>query len=169
MLQLIKITEEHKDALFDMMDEWTKTGEKIVPYAIRKNDYHDFPYYISHLDLNDANYVDTTTLFLEDSETKELIGAVNIRHTLNESLLNNVGHIGGGVRPSKRRQGYASLMVELSLKEAKKLGLNRVLLVCDSENTGSRSTILKNGGILEDKRTDNGRINERYWIDISHL
>ena len=44
-IRLVSLTEEYKEQLFEMMDEWCATGEKIVPYAIRKNDYHDFQYY----------------------------------------------------------------------------------------------------------------------------
>lgn len=28
-----------------MMDEWSDSGEKIIPYAIRKADYHKFDLY----------------------------------------------------------------------------------------------------------------------------
>lgn len=41
-------------------------------------------------------------------EKGELIGFVNIRHRLNEELLQESGHIGYSVHPNKRRQGYAT-------------------------------------------------------------
>jgi len=41
-LKLVKLENRYKAQLFDMLDEWTSVGEKIVPYAIRKTDYHDF-------------------------------------------------------------------------------------------------------------------------------
>ena len=46
-LQLVKMSEKYKSQLFDMMDEWTKTGENIIPWAIRKVDYHDFDAYMT--------------------------------------------------------------------------------------------------------------------------
>jgi hypothetical protein len=61
------------------------------------------------------------------------------------------GHIGDGIRPSERRKGYATAMIGLALKEAKKLGIRRVLMVCDKDNIGSAKSIINNGGILENE------------------
>ena len=49
-LQLVKMSEKFKPQLLDMMDEWTKTGETIIPWAIRKVDYHDFDAYLKSLE-----------------------------------------------------------------------------------------------------------------------
>ena len=49
-LQLVKMSEKFKPQLLDMMDEWTKTGENIIPWAIRKVDYHDFHAYLKSLE-----------------------------------------------------------------------------------------------------------------------
>ena len=48
-LKLIRLTPEYKSQLTDMMDEWTASGEKIVPYAIAKHDFRDFDGYLSGL------------------------------------------------------------------------------------------------------------------------
>ena len=53
MIRLVKLSEQYKDQLFEMMDEWTAANEKIVPYAIRKNDYHDFEYYLEILEIKE--------------------------------------------------------------------------------------------------------------------
>jgi predicted acetyltransferase len=50
-LQLVKMSEKFKPQLLDMMDEWTKTGETIIPWAIRKVDYHDFDAYLKSLEI----------------------------------------------------------------------------------------------------------------------
>lgn len=39
------------------------------------------------------------------------MGAVNIRHYLNDELLKTGGHIGAGTRPSERRKGYAKSII----------------------------------------------------------
>lgn len=65
------------------------------------------------------------------------MGAVNIRHRLNEKLLNSGGHIGYGIRPSERRKGYASVLLALTLEITRDMGLNKVLLVCDKGNVAS--------------------------------
>jgi len=99
----------------------------------------------------------------------EVIGAVNIRHYLTERLLNSGGHIGYGIRPSKRNQGYATEILSLSLIKAKELGIDRALLVCEANNTASERTILKNGGIADvDFVDEEGNILKRYWIETEN-
>lgn len=106
MLKLIKLKEKYKKQLEDMMEEWYSTGEKIVPYAIRKVDYKNFEEYVENLDNKTPTEerVPDSTFFCLDTERNIFVGAVNIRHYLNEKLLMNVGHIGDGVRPSERRK-----------------------------------------------------------------
>ena len=166
-IRLVTLTEEYKEQLFEMMDEWCATGEKIVPYAIRKNDYHDFQYYLDNLQITEEvdGKVPDTTLFCLDVDRNIFVGAVNIRHYLTEEMLVNAGHIGDGIRPSERRKGYATAMIGLALIEAKKLGIHRVLMCCDKENIASAKSITNNGGILENEVVVNGVTEQRYWIE----
>lgn len=166
-IRLVTLTEEYKEQLFEMMDEWCATGEKIVPYAIRKNDYHDFQYYLANLQITEEvdGKVPDTTLFCLDVDRNIFVGAVNIRHYLTEEMLVNAGHIGDGIRPSERRKGYATAMIGLALEEAKELGIDRVLMCCDKENIASAKSIVNNGGILENEVVVNGVIEQRYWIE----
>lgn len=90
------------------------------------------------------------------------VGYVAIRHGLNDFLLQEGGHIGFAVRPSRRREGHASRALELALDRARVLGLDRVLLTCDEDNAASARTIERNGGVLEDHR----RGKRRYWIEL---
>jgi len=168
-IRLVRLTEEYRAHLEDMMREWTAAGEKIVPYAIRKNDYRDFDSYLEHLEIRRETdgKVPDTTLFCLDADRDIFVGAVNIRHYLTEEMLVNAGHIGDGVRPSERRKGYATAMIGLALKEAKKLGIDRVLMVCDRENVGSAKSIRNNGGVLENEIEVDGVVEQRYWIDLS--
>ena len=169
MLKLVKLEEKYKNQLFDMLEEWYSTGEKIVPYAIRKNDYHNFEEYLEKLEVkeNDQGLVPDSTYFCLDTERNIFVGAVNIRHYLNESLLLNGGHIGDGVRPSERRKGIATKMIGLALEECRKLGIERVLMVCNKENIGSAKSIQNNGGILENEiELEDGKIDQRYWIEL---
>jgi len=138
MLKLVKLEEKYKTQLFDMMDEWESSGEKIIPYAIRKVDYRNFEKYIESLEVkkSEDGFVPDSTYFALDIERNIFVGAVNIRHYLNESLLLNGGHIGDGVRPSERRKGYATEMIRLALEECKKIGIDRVLMVCYKDNIG---------------------------------
>ena len=92
--------------------------------------------------------------------------AVNIRHYLNERLLRNGGHIGDGVRPLERGKGIGTAMVGLALEECRKLGIDRVLMVCDSDNVASAKTIIRNGGVMENEIEVDGFLEQRYWIDL---
>lgn len=167
-LILVKAEEKYKEQITKMMDEWTASGEKIVPYAIRKADYHDFDNYIASLELKDVHdgKVPDSTFFCMDTDRNIVVGAVNIRHYLNEDLLRNGGHIGGGVRPSERRKGIATKIISLALKECRKLRISKVLMVCDKDNIGSAKSIINNGGILENEIICDGVIEQRYWIEL---
>ena len=153
MLKLIKLEEKYKEQLFEMMDEWSNSGEKIIPYAIRKADYHNFDLYKESIEVKEEtkNSVPDSTYFALDIERNIFVGAVNIRHYLNDQLLLNGGHIGDGVRPSERRKGYATEMIRLALEECKKIGIDRVLMVCYKDNIGSRKSIINKCGVLENE------------------
>ena len=158
----------YRAQILDMMEEWQATGEKIVPYAIRRQDVHDFPAWCTSLEQTkpqEGLVPDSTFLCLEE-ESGQMVGAFNIRHWLNDSLLLNGGHIGDGVRPSERRKGYATEMIRLALVECRRLGIERVLMVCDKENIGSARSIVKNGGVLENEIVEDGVIEQRYWIEL---
>lgn len=168
-LRLVKASTEYRSQISDMMEEWYNYGEKIIPYAIRRLDYRDFENYCRNLEIRDENsgLVPDSTFFCLDEEQNIMVGAVNIRHYLNESLLLNGGHIGDGVRPSQRRKGIATRMIALALEECRKLGIEKVLMVCDKENIGSAKSIINNGGILENEVEVDGVLEQRYWIDIA--
>ena len=55
--------------------------------------------------------------------------------------------------------------IGLALEECRKIGIKKVLMVCDKDNIGSAKSIIRNGGILENELTENGKIKQRYWID----
>lgn len=167
-LKLVKLSAEYRGQLNEMMEEWTQTGENIVPYAIRRLDYRNFENYLENLEVKDTSggLVPDSTFFCLDEERNIFVGAVNIRHDLNEYLLRSGGHIGDGVRPSERRKGVATAMIALALEECRRLGINRVLMVCDKDNVGSARSIQKNGGVLENEILDDGVWEQRYWIDL---
>jgi predicted acetyltransferase len=107
------------------------------------------------------------TQFLSMEEDK-LVGLINIRHRLTPELLVESGHIGYSIHPAERRKGFAAEQLKLSLVEAKRLGLEKVLVTCDKANIASARTIQKVGGILENEiiSPDSGEVVQRYWIQI---
>lgn len=111
-------------------------------------------------------YVPQTTYWLIDND--EFIGRVSIRHTLTEFLLQEGGHIGYDIRPSKRGKGYGKKILELALPKAKELGIDKVLITCNETNIGSKKIIESNGGILENKvhLYEGKPAKLRYWIAL---
>jgi predicted acetyltransferase len=101
--------------------------------------------------------VPATTMWWADGH--DYLGRITIRHRLTPSLLNVGGHIGYDVRPSARRRGHATLMLAAALPVACGLGIDPVLITCDTGNVGSRKVIEANGGVLEDER--DGKL--RFW------
>ena len=98
-------------------------------------------------------------------EERRVVGGIALRHGLNDQVL-RLGHIGYGIRPSARRRGLATWALEQILGEARALALDRVLLVCEEDNTASSKTIERLGGVLEGiQATGHGTV-RRYWITL---
>ena len=107
--------------------------------------------------------VSCTHFWIVDGAGDEFVGYLALRHSLNAWLLEEGGHIGYSVRPSRRRQGHATRALLLALERAADIGLDRVLLTADDDNVGSQRVITGAGGVYEDTR--NGK--RRYWIDTT--
>ena len=109
-----------------------------------------------------------TFLLIRDSDNK-IIGTSNLRWNLPEEMLKFNGHIGYGIRPTERRKGYNKINLYLTLLEAKKLGLNKVMISCAVDNIGSDKTIQDLGGILSKSEIDpnDNILTNVYWIDVN--
>ena len=87
-VRLIKLSKEYYTQLSEMIDEWKLDHEvnqgNRSPWAIFKNDYHNFDYYLENLEINEPEdgKVPDSVYFLLDIERDILLGAVNIRHYL---------------------------------------------------------------------------------------
>ncbi len=92
----------------------------------------------------------------------------NLRHQLNDKLLVEGGHIGYGVRPNARGRGLGRELLRLTLAEAARLGIERVLLTCAKDNPASSGVIEANGGQLESEAfvEARGKVVQRWWIDL---
>lgn len=104
--------------------------------------------------------------FLVGDVDGELVGRVSIRHCLDPFLRHEGGHVGFGVRPDHRRNGYARRMLELAVAYLVDRGERPVLVVCDADNAVSARIIEACGGELDDvrEREGGGRV-ARYWTD----
>ncbi len=99
----------------------------------------------------------------------KIVGRSSIRHDLNDHLRKIGGHIGYAVATPFRKRGIATEILKQSLVYCRDvLKLERVLVTCDEDNIGSIKTIVKNGGVFEDKiLAKSGTVQtNRYWIDL---
>lgn len=167
-IELVKLSREYKEQLDDMMSEWLSVEQNFSPYAIRKNDYRDFDFYLENLEVKEASdeRVPDSTYFCLDKDRNIFVGVVNIRHYLNDNLCHTGGHIGDGIRPSERRKGYATAMIHLALEKCREMGMNKVLMTCGKDNIGSAKSIINNGGVFEREVEEDGETEQRYWITL---
>lgn len=175
--KFIKLRELTKNDEQSFLASLHETWEKGFVFAHYWEDTckQDYSRYLEHLcrvkngiDLIEG-HVSATLLFAFDDEGT-IVGRSSIRHTLNQELLESGGHIGYGVLPSFRNLGVATEILKQSLiyccENLK--NLDKVLVTCNDDNIGSKKTILKNGGLLENKvvAQKSGPLKNRYWIKL---
>ena len=98
-------------------------------------------------------------------EREQVLGGIALR-TGPSGYVERAGHVGFGIRPSARGRGLGSWAVRQMLPEARRLGLSRVLLVCEAGNKASAATIERAGGVLEELRTTEHGVVRRYGIAV---
>jgi predicted acetyltransferase len=156
MAEFGEVTRMHGSGFWHLGGGWPDTSEAGLAAMVHKlRGFAD-----TSRELADS-LVHCDFYWITDGEPERLIGFLAIRHWLNAFLLEEGGHIGYSIRPTRRGEGHATRALALALDRAAELGIERALVTCDDDNEASRRTILRNGGVLEDVR--NGR--ERYWID----
>jgi predicted acetyltransferase len=170
-MQLIIPSQKYKKSFLKGLAEFHAEGNELS-YNAEKIDT-DFDTFVQQIHdriagTNPTKKVPDTLFWLVDNN--EFIGRVSLRHKLNKDLEQYGGHIGYYIRPTKRGMGYGNKALELTLIEAQKIGLTKVLITCDEDNIGSQKIIEKNGGVLQDiiytklNLRDTGLM--RWWIKI---
>jgi predicted acetyltransferase len=174
MPELIAPTTRLQAAWVASRDEWGR-GVHQDGAGLRPQDDNDSPEGVArwvrrHTDEEDTSippapdWVHCTYRWMVDGD--RLLGAIALRHRLNELLADVGGHIGYSVRPSERRKGLAGWALRLTLDEARKLGIDRVLITCRVTNVASARTIERAGGVFEDVRGPGDDQVRRYWITL---
>ena len=105
-------------------------------------------------------------LAVRESDNR-VVGIIDLRHHINHPILGTwAGHCGYSVRPSERGHGYAKEMLRLNIQNAKALGIDKMLVTCNADNTASEKTIIANGGVFEKNIDVDGTIMKRSWITV---
>lgn len=84
--------------------------------------------------------------------TGQLAGRVSVRYELNDYLRDFAGHVGFVVRPAFRGRGIATALCRHALAELAGRGVKQALITCDETNAASRATIVKCGGVPDERR-----------------
>ncbi len=170
-LKLVLPTPEYKEKVMNYKREFIESGDSMDGTAGLNNAETFEAWYSAFCDnLNEktvrAGVVHATTYLAVSAIDGRLIGMIDIRHHLNDYLLNFGGHIGYSVRKSERQQGYATEILALGLSECVKLNIKKVLITCDKNNVASAKTIINNDGKLENEIVHGNGIKQRYWITL---
>lgn len=89
------------------------------------------------------------------------VGKGSLRHFLTDALKKAGGNIGYGIRPGYRGKGYGKLLLKFLIIEARKLGLEKVLITIHSDNIASQKVALSNGGMITEENDERILV----WID----
>ena len=171
-LMLVRPDFSMEAAVADYRREHFRCGERELHGSSRLDRLVDYRTYLAHLENNSKTTTVTPGWVVSDTfcairrRDGRLVGMITVRHDLNDFLRRCGGHIGYGVRPSERRKGYATRMLQWALDYCRHLGLPRVLISCDRKNEASQRTIRRCGGRLEREITAEGAVMQIFWIDL---
>ena len=168
---------ERKNEIIEYLDEFVKYGSDINGSGSLDKIYYGYTFEEALdrcLKMEDEEYAKSvgrcqsrTFLLIRENDNK-IVGTINVRWNLNEAMLRFGGHIGYGIRPTERRKGYNKINLYLGMLEAKKVGLEKVMLDCDVNNLGSDKTLKALGGKLERTEVDpsDGILTYVYWFNV---
>ncbi len=170
-------TIERKKEIIEYLDEFVKYGSDINGSGSLDKIYDGYTFEEALdrcLRMEDEEYAKSvgrcqgkTFLLIRENDNK-IVGTINVRWNLSKEMLQFGGHIGYGIRPTERRKGYNKINLYLGMIEAKKVGLDNVMLDCDVNNLGSDKTLKALGGKLERTEIDpfDGILTNVYWFNV---
>jgi predicted acetyltransferase len=170
--QLTRLERKHEAQLTSLLEDFRAAGEErflsdweraqgdIAAYVKRLEDFSQ------GVGLAEGVVPESTYWLVKD--VGAFVGFSRLRHRLVPALEHHGGHVGYAIRPSERGKGYGTRLLALTLDKAREIGLDRVLVTCDTDNIPSVRVIEANGGVLEDQLISNrsGKMISRYWITL---
>ncbi len=169
-IKLVLPSTKYKEKVLSYKADFIKNGDSMDGTAGLRNAQTFEEWFDAWKDnLTEATVRDNlvpATTFLAVNENDDVVGMIDIRHRLNDCLMNFGGHIGYSVIKSQRQKGIATKMLALALDQCTKLNIFKVLITCDKKNIASAKTITNNGGVLENEVQEDNRVTQRYWIEL---
>lgn len=143
---------EYKEDSINYIREHYECNSQIHGVSGLNRYLEDYEGWLEHLEYcrsiePNEELVPSESYLLVREEDNKVVGMINLRIVLNDSLKEFGGHIGYSIRPSERRKGYNKINLYLMLKRCYELGLEEVLLDCNVDNLGSSKTMEALGGI----------------------
>ncbi len=139
-LVLVDPTVELRASYLAMLDDFRAAGEPFHGYE-QDEVRREFAAFVQRLKdsacgvgLPEGRVPQTHYWLVRDAV---VLGTVRLRHRLTPRLVSYGGHIGYDIRPSARGKGYATWMLGAVLGKARALGLQGVLVTCDTDNPAS--------------------------------
>ena len=173
-LKLIKPTKDFEGQVLKIVQEFIDDGTTLYWVWWLKRFVDNYDGWLKYLKQNeheetvDVNRVPANQYILVSEPDNKVIGFINTRLKINDSLLQHWGHIWYSIRPSERKKHYATAQLFTVLKIYKNLWIEKVLLTCDKSNIWSAKTIQNCEWILENEIIDpvDWELIQRYRIDI---
>ena len=170
MIRLVRPALEHKEKALAYRQEHFDHGENIINGSELLDKTECYEEWLQSIKNNEnpetvsSDWVVTDTFFAVD-EQDEIVGIIDLRHTLNE-FLKDFGNSGYSVRPSQRKKGYATEMLRQVLDIARRAGLTELHLSVEKDNLPSVKTIIKNGGVYERSFEFESELADIYRIEL---
>lgn len=163
--RLVRPEKQHERQAMEYLEEFYASGSETHGVGGLERFKTDYDGWLRHLENirhiePGETFVPAETFFLtarpKEGGTERIVGMINIRLGLNDTLWQYGGNIGYSIRPSERRKGYNKINLFLALKFCQLHGIEVVLLDCDKENLGSSRTM----------RALGGRLIREHWYDV---
>lgn len=156
-VKLIEPNILYKDSFLDFVSDVKNTGyESYEHYTKAETDFEEFIEDEKNASKGinvPEGWVPCSSYWLVDA-SDEVIGVIRIRHRVDNEFLQIIGHVGYEIKSTCRKQGYGSKLLKLGLVEAKKIGLQKVLITCEEDNIGSKRIIEKFNGMYKKRLVD---------------
>ena len=179
MLKLVNPSKKYLKSFLKVIDEYKKDenhfGRGGIDPLIRAIDENTVDKNMKKLsdgekgkNLKPGHVPGTRFWLLDDNE---FIGSFDIRHRLTPNLEQCGGHIAANISPKHRGKYSSFIGIKMCLEEAKKLGLDKVLMTCDVKNIASYKAImgllkLYGGEQISDSCGDTYH-QHRVWVNTS--